>query len=66
MMAGELWLSPTHNFTLWLEGELNLTPSSETTLAADAEGKIVCIQPENAKWVTFLLGPREGLPVPSV
>lgn len=64
MMAGELWLTPTHMIDRPF-GKLNLTPNSELTLAAEAEGKIVCINPESGSHMYFVPGPREGLLVPS-
>ena len=65
MMDGELWLTPTHMIERPF-GELNLTPNSELTLAAEAEGNIVCINPEDGLHMYFVPGPREGLLVPSV
>ena len=60
MMAGERWLTPTHTIDRPF-GELNLTPNPEIALAAEAEGKIVCINPVNGSHMYFVPGSREGL-----
>ena len=52
MMEGERWLTPTHIIERPF-GELNLTPNPEWTLAAEAEGKIVCINPVNGSHMYF-------------